>query len=308
MINKRPTFAIILLLLSSPSWGKQSQSFLASHLGNSAKMIGSGNIQGFSDHASSVFGNPATIGRIKSPSFSLFNTRILNEIQYQQFASTFPFKNIPMGIGLMKTSVSQLHHSTLINDYPIIHHSFHYQHLELNHIIATRLSPHAYLGLKTSWIRTEIDQNIFNNINAGIGAYWTQSAHHYSLIINHLIKHPFHQNYQNQRISAHYPTQIIISHQFQSRHFSIRSQTKSHPTRNAMISALGIILHPTQVSLLSIYFGYSQHHNLDLIQASTGLSLNLNQLQLQYAFLPNSHPQVPQSHLFSLHWSLKKKT
>ena len=55
-------------------------------MGTSARQIALGNVSGFSDSADSVFENPAALYRVDQFSLSLFSSKVMNEVQYNNLA------------------------------------------------------------------------------------------------------------------------------------------------------------------------------------------------------------------------------
>lgn len=91
---------VLLLLLPVLTFAKANY-WLLTDLGLSAEQIAYGGVEGFSNSADSVFGNPAGLFRVHDSSFSAFSTRIIGEVDYFNFAWATRTKVGVFGFGYM---------------------------------------------------------------------------------------------------------------------------------------------------------------------------------------------------------------
>ena len=85
--------------------------FTPSSVGSSAHMIRQGNIEGLSPIASSLFENPASLYLAKDLSLSLFTTKFMDEVTYQNIAISTKLSFGTVGLGFMNVGVDGIPHT-----------------------------------------------------------------------------------------------------------------------------------------------------------------------------------------------------
>lgn len=86
----------------------QTNYFMPTDIGSSARMIGQGSIEGFSPHAAVIFENPAGLARLSQWSMSLFKTTYLDEYQYNNMAVGYASRYGYFGVGYYGAAVNDI--------------------------------------------------------------------------------------------------------------------------------------------------------------------------------------------------------
>ena len=112
-------FFIINIYDFSPTinWGSSTRALMLLDLGTSAEMIGIGNIEGFANGANVLFHNPASMSKLSPYSFSLFTSKIINEISYFSYSGSYQSEYGTFGFGYMSAADDDFIHTgtTIVN-------------------------------------------------------------------------------------------------------------------------------------------------------------------------------------------------
>ena len=105
-------YGIMLVILTFTSVSvAEGEHFIVTEIGTSARMIGYGNVEGFSKNSESVFENPAALYSIDNLSGSLFTTKLINELEYQNFSIGAKTDFGIFAFGYMGLSVKEIPHT-----------------------------------------------------------------------------------------------------------------------------------------------------------------------------------------------------
>ena len=77
-------------------------------------MISLGNIDGYSESANSIFGNPASLFRINNSSVSIFTSKLFAEVTYLNFSAAYNTDYGTFACGYMSATVLDVPHTLYV--------------------------------------------------------------------------------------------------------------------------------------------------------------------------------------------------
>ena len=307
-------YILIIIFIFFFSYHIYASSFsLISDIGSSAQSIAMGNIEGSSRSANAIFSNPAGLYRIKSYSVSLFQTTIMNDIDYFNVALCKSTKYGNFGLGYYSASVDNIPFTAIDNatNEFYVKEQFSYNNLVAKLSYQRQLSRRLHIGLNYTKYKLS-----FHNIEASgygfdlgflrIFKYFT-----FSTFIQNINKGSIaYKDLSDDSYSGSelIPLSISSSLRFIVKDFILYPQIKYH--HNTYLPSLGLQYNPGFMPFLRFNTGY--RHLLDYAnqkhtRVSLGFDLRLLTLEFHYAYERSDYILYDHISYFSLSYDFKFK-
>lgn len=276
---------------------------LISDVGSSAKMVGLGGIEGFSDSAAVVFENPAGLNQLRRGSVSLFTTTFMGEVMYDAISAGFNLPIGRVGIGYMDATVGDIpivvtQNALKQNE---ISGSFSYKSSLIK--FSYQFSPLKNVSVGASLIqyRASFYNISADGINAEIGTLIDLSPFTLSLVGRNIIGGSF-MTYTGDGKVGREPLvpQIICAGKYHWQDFNLMAQVKN--TLSNSLLSLGIEYSPSFFSMLQIVGGYKNYEVNKWVQTgyTMGVNLKIRGTQFQYAYEKTDYLLDDNKHYFSV--------
>ncbi len=283
-------------------------------LGNSAKMIGVGNIEGFSNSASDIFGNPAGINRNRAGSLALFTTTLMNEVIFNSvsLATKTPFGTV--GVGYMEGSIRNIPYTgktdaSQNSNQPFYTISaFDYRNTvikatyENEFPVSLTDGQHQKLSVGASATQYTISYyDVFGRgYNIDLGALLEFEKISFSMAAKNVLP-MFSVNY-NTGAKETLPLQLVSGVKYTLFDADLMLQLKRVEGHN--LASAGIIYTPRFVPFIQLLAGYKETLGPALSKPKTsgtlGLALKLDGLQFHYAYEKSEHVEFDNKNYFSI--------
>lgn len=308
MKNKTQYSKIGLLLLIAavaaigvaPAHILGGDAFNGTDIGTSARMIGIGNIEGFSTTAESIFENPAALYRVEYVSASLFTTRIIDEIQFNQLSLAFKSDFGTIGLGYFEAGVDGIPVTDLIS----LKGMTEFKSRIAKVAFVRPIQKHWYMGVSLVYYSTEFSDFLKGtgyNVDVGfVAAYPDIEA---SLSFKNVV--PGSELDYEDGTQENLPFQVVFSTQSHLNDFKFFGQVKGMKDRDLLLAA-GLSYSPAFLSLVSVSAGHKQFFVADSMNStmSLGLTLALGGVFFDYAYEKSEHPEFDNNNHFSVRMNL----
>lgn len=276
---------------------------LATDIGNSARMIGLGNIQGFGKGASVVFENPAALFRVDNTSVSLFTSKIIDEVLYNNIAisAQLPFGTV--AFGYHETSVlgfanTYWNSSLGLSGRPDVSSYFDYRDAIYKIGYQYQYSDHISLGTAATYFSKSFAGFGATGFNVDLGAVYTQERYEISVVGQNL--------FPNSKVTYDTGTEVIpfvivTSGKYQySEQISVYGQYKMKSSLGT--KSFGVMYEPKFLELIWLSFGYKEYLALEQVENRyvVGMGLELGGLHFHYAYENGDNPVHDHNNYFSM--------
>ena len=194
MINKvlyigMTVISLVLLNLVPVMAALESEYFVPTLVGSSARMIRLGNIEGFSHEASSIFENPAGLYRVNRMSSSAFTTTFMEEVTYQNVAMAMRMPIGVLGVGYMGLGVDEIPR-TFKNEVKEFDINGYFGYKNSMAKVAYQLSQsrHLHFGGSFSYYLTEFDTVKASGYNVDLGVVVDSDVLDASIVVKNVLK------------------------------------------------------------------------------------------------------------------------
>jgi hypothetical protein len=308
-MQKQPLLVIgifcFLLILSSAIMG--AASLMVTDLGTSARMIGMGNIEGFSYAADAIFENPAALYPIKNLSFSAFSTKIIGEVDFINMAGAYHTDLGVVALGYMQAGVNDIPHTYVLPSGKYdVDYNFGYRTYLAKLAYALSINDYFHLGSALNYYGTEIDSYTGKGLNADLGLIFTNNDLDVAFNIKNFLGFAKAQ-YSDSKNSAYraeesYPIQTALAIKYRFYDVEILSQLKRCSHQPRTLSALGLHYQPNLMPFFHFYGGYKEFFALAKVMNvhTIGFGLSLFGLEFNYAYERSDHFEYDNNYYFSL--------
>ena len=168
--------------------GNNGTFFQVNNIGSSAEMIGRGSVQGFSEQASVLFENPASLKLLNKGSVSIFYTKLINELEYKNVAVAYRGSMGMIGVGYMDLGVQGIPKTKRENDMNFQIGSFQYLNSVVKVSYQNSLNNKLSYGVSSSFFKTKMDTLSGKGGNLDVGIMWKTKKMILSYSIKNIIK------------------------------------------------------------------------------------------------------------------------
>ncbi len=296
---------VLGVLTAQPTIAEPSY-FIPSDLGSSARMIRLGNVESFAGNASSVFENPSAIYGTKSYSVSLFYTKFMNEVGYQNFGFGMKLPNGVLGIGYMGVGVTGIPFTSLsipgdlLNSEFKVDRYFNYGNSQIKVAYGLSQTKNLHLGVGVTYYSTSIDQFTGSGVNVDVGAMVTTPIVDISAAVRNIV--PGLQVRYSNGFNETLPLQTVLGGKLKLADFSLLGQVKLDGASQKTLKSAGLNFKPRIFPILNLSGGYKEFAVIDQVKSNItmGLGLDLYGLQFDYAFEKSDHVEYNNKHYFSV--------
>jgi hypothetical protein len=292
---------IMLLLVSTILYADGEDYILVTNIGTSARSLGMGGVEGFSDAADAVFENPAGLTRFKEHSLSAFGTTLMDEVTYRNLALSSHTKYGYFGIGYMQASILSIPETAEDADGEYIVSSlFDYSSSFYKVSYANKIKENLYGGLTYTKYMTQFYslKGVGSNVDLGFLLYRPHSD--ISLVFKNIITGA-DVNYNNGS-SENLPLISILSLKLKlPMNMDIIPQIKYQ--QDNVLWGIGGRYTPSFAPVFSISTGYKQF--LTVVKqhrqnVSMGVGLNLFGMHFDYAYEKSDYVLSDNKNYFSM--------
>jgi len=300
---------ILLFLVMMQACASAAYYNVVSELGASARAIALGNVEGFSDYATSVFSNPANLYQTRGYSVSFFTSRVMGEIDYSNICINSEVGKGIVGVGFYDANVKDLVISTEVtvggSTTAEAESTFDYKSSIMKVSYQQKIRPKTSVGASAAFFnhRYAHVEGAGSNIDLGM----IQEFEHYNLSL-------FAQNILRSKQVAYtnddaavemLPFFLSATGQFFWDQFEFYPQLKYD--RSAYLLSAGLLYKPSPWPFLDIMLGFKEQ--LDALEnkhtrVSVGLGLKLASISVYYAYERSDYYLMDHNNYFSINYVL----
>jgi hypothetical protein len=293
-INKSLVLSLFLVVFAVTNI-YSAQFDMISDIGTSAAMIGRANIQGFTNEATVVFENPASLVTIdKDNSISLFATTIMNEVHYNNISYSKKTPWGTFGVGYLKVAVFGIDETAEdSNENHVSIGTFDYGNSILKLAYQKEfILPNTYFGVALNQYSHQYYSIDGSGTDFDLGLYWDNQAFDCSVVLRNLLGSDVTYNNDSKESL---PREFITSALIPLGEFNIYSQLRYK--WDNILPSIAVSYRPEFLSIFQISGGYKQSIEQEAAGKATfdgltlGIALFLYDLQIHYAFEKNDHPE-----------------
>ncbi|NBV41807.1 hypothetical protein EBR96_03440 [bacterium] len=299
---------LILVLFLSGLFATQllaeSDYFMGTEVGSSARGIRIANIEGFSNVADSVFENPAALSRMDTLGVSLFSAQLIGEVTYYNVAGLLPTPFGNIGMGFNSVGVADLIRTKLENEGTVFESiselgtfSVNKSVYKLGYSIAQ--SKNVRFGVGMSYYTTSIAEFYGTGFNVDTGIIYETDQFALSLLLRNVAS-SLKVNYNNGS-SENLPLETVVSSRIKMDDFSLMGQFKILGSSKKLAKSAALNYNPSFIPIIHLSGGYKEFPVLRDIKSKVvmGVGIDLLGSNVDYAFEASEHPEYSGIHYFS---------
>ncbi|MFT5171632.1 MAG: hypothetical protein ACI9BD_001410 [Candidatus Marinamargulisbacteria bacterium] len=300
---KRLMVFVLAGLLASTVFA--GEAFLVTDLGSSARMIGLGNIEGFSGNANAIFENPAALYKIDRYSVSAFATKLMDEATYRNVSFGMNTEYGNWAVGYMSVDVSDVPYTGVnqVTGRFFASEYFGYGNMLAKAAYQNVLAPDVYIGASANYYKNQFGRfNTGWGLNMDVGVFWDDDPVQYSVTAKNVLR--FLKSTYTDNGTEEFPLQVLTSVQYQWWDFRWLGQMKFGKPYDKPLKSVGLAYEPVWVPFIDIFGGYKEYKgiNLEEIQSNltVGVGLDLFGLAFDYAYEKSDHIEFDNNSYFSI--------
>ncbi len=284
---------------------------LISDMGATAQSIALGNIEGSSRSADAIFSNPAGLYRVRYYSLSLFQTTVMNDINYLNASLCKNTAFGKFGIGYYLASVNDIPFTAVDtnNDEFIIKEKFSYKNTVAKLAYQKKITRRLHVGLTYSKYKVSFHEITGNGYGLDFGLLRIFRYFTFSTFIQNLNQGSI--NYSNASDPTYHASEklpLSVSTSLRYPLFGMIFYPQIKYYNNNFLPSIGIQYKPIFMPFLKFNVGYRQlldYSNQIHSKSSLGFDLKLLTLTFQYAYERSEY--ILQDHIsyFSLTYNFK---
>jgi len=294
-------FIVGFIFFCSLLFSSEVNYFMPTDLGSSARMIGQGNIEGFSPHASNLWENPAGLTRVSQWSMSLFRTTLLDEYNYQNIAFSFATRFGHFGVGYYGVAVNDIYTTEENSSQEFdITGRISYQNSVIKVGYANSVTPFLLYGVTLSHYLTDLEPRYGSGTNMDVGLLKLSNNLELSLVVRNILM--FSDVTYDNGATENLPLQAVFSSRYDWSKFSFLGQGKYIEGQSGIFKS-GSIFYYLPFNKAYVTGAYKEFlSSIDEIQSSftIGTGLLLGGVNLEYAFETSDYADESQRHYFSI--------
>ena len=287
---------------------------LISELGSSAKSIGMGNVEGFTDGPNTVFENPAALALTQDYSVSIFSSSAMNEAFYNSMALGAKTPLGKIGIGYMDLTVHNIPETYQTGS---------------NATFDTRFHEKDFFDYKSSIFKISraftINENTWGGFSLNLYSkrFYTVNGRGYSFdfgtlhkVKNITLSAVAHNILPNGKMmyadgkNEDLPFQLVLGAQIPVEKY-IRDNLNLIPqykyTNKQHLLSMGLNYNPKMIPFVELLAGFKQHLSVTLDKKESltlGIGLLMGNLRFYYAYEKSDYIEVDNKNHFSIQYSL----
>ena len=280
---------------------------LISDIGSSAQSIAMGNIDGFSDPATAVFDNPASIQRTNKLNASIFYSNFFDEIRYLNLSTSFKTLYGNFGMGFYSASVPGIPLTGISDDLDqsfYVKNYYSYSNSVFKAAYQRNISYRSSVGLSLAlfYSKNHTISSFAKNLDFGL----LHTINHQltlSVFAQNII--PFMSANYSNGYSEPLPFTLSSSLAYDYRHFTIMPQLKY--TNSHILKSLGLKWNVFNLSYINLLAGYKEqldYTNTRHSKATIGFSLHLFGTNFYYAYERSDYYLSDNHTYFSVNYAL----
>ncbi len=279
---------------------------LIQDLGSSARMIGLGNIEGFSADSSVVFDNPAGMYRMKRSSMSFFTASVMmGEVNYNQISLATPTTYGTFGIAYMEAGVYDFSHTGLINtgviEKAVFLHTFDYKSTVMKLSYQNQVQPNVYYGVTGTLYGARFYDTIASGSNMDFGLIFDLRPVVVSLMVRNMIAGS-QVDFRSPSGNAGevLPTEVILATRYAAKELQLYGQYKY--TQDKGLFSTGVSYSPAFSPMFEFLGGYKNYLVLGDIRSglTCGVGLKFRPITIYYSFEKSDYFQNDNKNYFSM--------
>jgi hypothetical protein len=307
---KKLVFTFFASILCSPLLFA-AQYALISELGTSARMIGMGHVEGFSEDASGIFENPASSYKVNNYSISLFSTTLMNEVGYNSIAFGIKIPSGKLGIGYFDVGVRGIDETGVMANSPVDEYTsigqFDYKNSVFKLSYQNSFSENWHWGIASSFY----NQNYYKTSGSGYDLDFgiIYDSYHYSVSVTAKNFLPFSKIRYSQGSTEDIPFALVVSGAVPFRLNQLTGLTAYMQIKSinqSLLPSLGLGYKPSFIPFMEFLLGYNQNLNYVLEKKnkiSLGMGINAKGASFYYAYERNDYALMDSNHYFSIQYS-----
>jgi len=298
--------------------------FLPTEVGTSARMIRLGNIEGFSNNASSVMENPAGLYRVRKMSTSFFTTKFMDEVQYLNGSLA-----VRMPVGVLALGYSGVGVQDIPDTYEVDEEYKSKGSFALDkslYKVGYQLSVSRYLhfGACANYNTYTLGKVSAKGYNADVGFILDSDSLDFSFVAKNVFSSlpmRYTDNTETQVVDGidnssqgkeeKLPFQTSYSLRYSMGQFQLFGQLRTEGVERRFVKSAGINFNPRFLPMFHVSGGYKQRHYVRSIEAEldkdyvrggwvAGVGLDLYNISFDYAYEKSEHIQFENKHYFSI--------
>lgn len=309
MIKTYLTLGITLILLALPIHG-EGDFFMVTDIGSSARTIRIGNVEGFGEYANTVFENPASLYYTEGYTASVFTTKIMDEVTYQNLALSGKFFGGTFGLGYMMAGVDGIPKTVELNfgntnpdfDDTEFDVASYFQYINSITKLSYSISqtPNLHFGIAGSYYQTSIDTISGSGFNVDIGSVIEAYPFTFSISARNIIS-SLKVNYSNDQTEK-LPLQTVYGAAFEWEDFIFYGQVKTVGENKKFLKAAAVSYRPSMFPMVELSAGYKEFPVIRDVKNNFtfGLGLDIMDISVDYAYEQSEHVEFNHKHYFSL--------
>ena len=309
------------LLLGSAVYGAESEFFLPTSTGSSARTIRTGNVEGYSRFSNVLFENVAGLYQVNRLSASTFYTRLFQEVAYRNISGAVRLPVGVLGIGYADLGVDDIAKAQeVLQGTSTVHErigAFEYKNKLIKLGYSYSQSRSLHFGASFNYYSTSIDTANGRGFNFDAGVIIDTNLLDISIAMKNVIP-ALTVKYTDSEVGENssdgqeesLPPEFIFGAKYGIRHFDILGQVKFLGEQRTVLTSFGVNFNPKFMPQFHGSLGYRQYAfrrslegvDEDAIEGklTLGFGLDLFNVSFDYAIEGNDHFEFNSKHYFSV--------
>lgn len=268
-------------------------------IGTSAKMIGIGNVQGFSQDADAVFENPASGTYIKDNSVTIFTTTFMNEVTYQKIAFAKHFSFGTMSLGYMSqgvTDVPQTYENDETGQYDVLD-TLNFKRSVYKLGFSRDLTEKLSLGMSVNTYTDSVGSYSSLGRNIDVGGLYKDDTFEMSFQVQNAIPKQYVKFNNNQSEALRYRPILGVKKGF----YDVDLYGQYMISEGHGLVSGGLSYRPRIIREISLNAGYKNYLVEQNVKSGVtlGIGLTLGGMQIHYAYEHSEHVLFNGKHYIS---------
>lgn len=286
-----------------------SKSFLSiTDIGSSARSIGLGGVEGFSNSSEATFENPAALHRIKKAGFSLYSLRLMGDIDYLNVTVGTSVRGLgTFSAGFLRASTAAIPETGLngLNQF-IVKDTFDYKSsvMKLSYQGKLNFGKTIYYGISYSYYFTEFYSVSGKGHNADIGLLYDGSNLGVSVVAKNIIALDSNKFKYKSGEEESFTPQTIATLRYRIKDLTLYPQATVQSSK--FLLSGGLSFTPSQFPFVTLIGGYRERLDVLLKKHSgfsVGLGMSFYGFNAYYSYERSSHPSFKNRNYFSINYN-----
>jgi hypothetical protein len=298
-----------ILIFTSPILG-EADYFMVTDIGSSARSIRVGNVEGFGEYANTVFENPAAPYYTEGYTASVFTTKIMDEVTYQNIALSGKFLGGTVAVGYMMAGVQEIPKTIELNfgntnpDFDDtefgVEGYFEYINSITKISYAVSQTEYLHFGMSANYYQTSLDTYSGSGFNFDIGTIIEAYPFTFSIAARNIVS-SLKVNYSHNQTEK-LPLQTVYGAAYYWDDFIFYGQVKTVGGNKKFLKAAAVAYRPSMFEMIELSAGYKEVPVIRDVKNNFtfGLGLDIMDISVDYAYEQSEHVEFNHKHYFSL--------